>query len=128
MPTSIPMIFYALIANASVGAMFLGGLVPAGLMAPSLMVVIAIIARRRDFPREPRSSWAQTPAILGRALPPLALPGILARLDLFRHHHAHRSRGDRGELRARCSRSSSIARCGSPVAARSSPTRCGPRP
>ena len=29
-PTSIPMIFYALIANASVGAMFLGGLVPAG--------------------------------------------------------------------------------------------------
>src|SRR5882672_1555572 len=28
MPTSIPMIFYALIANASVGAMFLGGLMP----------------------------------------------------------------------------------------------------
>ena len=38
MPTSIPMIFYALIANASVGAMFLGGLVPAGLMAASMMV------------------------------------------------------------------------------------------
>lgn len=77
MPTSIPMIFYALIANASVGAMFLGGLVPAAMMALAMMVVIALIARRRDFPREPRKTWAETPAIFGRALAPLALPGIL---------------------------------------------------
>ncbi|MFY9762053.1 MAG: TRAP transporter large permease [Xanthobacteraceae bacterium] len=77
MPTSIPMIFYALIANASVGAMFLGGLVPAGLIALSLMIVIAGIARRRDFPRETRTTWSQTPAVLGRALPAIALPGIL---------------------------------------------------
>jgi C4-dicarboxylate transporter, DctM subunit len=77
MPTSIPMIFYALIANASVGAMFLGGLVPAGLMALAMMFVIAIVARRRKFPRETRKSWSQTPAILGRALAPMALPGIL---------------------------------------------------
>lgn len=77
MPTSIPMIFYALIANASVGAMFLGGLIPAGMMALALMGVIAIIARKRNFPREERMSWAQMPAILGRAILPLALPGIL---------------------------------------------------
>jgi tripartite ATP-independent transporter DctM subunit len=77
MPTSIPMIFYALIANASVGAMFIGGLVPAGLMAASMMIVIAIVARRRGFPREPRTSWAQMPGIFGRAVPALALPGIL---------------------------------------------------
>jgi C4-dicarboxylate transporter DctM subunit len=77
MPTSIPMIFYALIANASVGAMFLGGLVPAGLMALSLMVVIAVIARRRQFPREKRVGWGETPAVLRRALLPIALPGIL---------------------------------------------------
>jgi C4-dicarboxylate transporter DctM subunit len=77
MPTSIPMIFYALIANASVGAMFLGGLIPAGLMALALMAVIAIMARRRGFPRETRTAWAAVPAILGRALLPIALPGIL---------------------------------------------------
>ncbi len=77
MPTSIPMIFYALIANASVGAMFLGGLIPAGLMALALMAVIALIARRRGFPREPRASWSAMPAILGRAVLPIALPGIL---------------------------------------------------
>jgi tripartite ATP-independent transporter DctM subunit len=77
MPTSIPMIFYALIANASVGAMFLGGLVPAGMMALSMMLVIGIVARRRDFPRETRTPWAEMPGVLGRALLPLALPGIL---------------------------------------------------
>ena len=77
MPTSIPMIFYALIANASVGAMFLGGLVPAAMMAAALMGVIAIIARRRNFPREERVPWSAMPAVLGRALAPLALPGIL---------------------------------------------------
>jgi len=77
MPTSIPMIFYALIANASVGAMFLGGLVPAALMAMSMMIVIGIVARRRNFPREERVAWAAMPAVLGRAVLPLALPGIL---------------------------------------------------
>ncbi|MDB5601584.1 MAG: permease [Xanthobacteraceae bacterium] len=77
MPTSIPMIFYALIANASVGAMFLGGLIPAAMMALALMGVIAIIARKRNFPREEKTTWAQMPAIFGRALLPLALPGIL---------------------------------------------------
>lgn len=77
MPTSIPMIFYALIANASVGAMFLGGLIPAALMAISMMVVIAIVARRRNFPREERVPWSAMPRVFGRALLPLALPGIL---------------------------------------------------
>jgi C4-dicarboxylate transporter, DctM subunit len=77
MPTSIPMIFYALIANASVGAMFMGGLVPAALMAASMMAVIAVVARRRGFPREPRMLWSQMPAIFGRALAPIALPGLL---------------------------------------------------
>jgi tripartite ATP-independent transporter DctM subunit len=77
MPTSIPMIFYALIANASVGAMFLGGLVPAGMMALSMMLVIGIVARRRNFPRETRTPWADMPGVLSRALLPLALPGIL---------------------------------------------------
>jgi C4-dicarboxylate transporter DctM subunit len=71
------MIFYALIANASVGAMFLGGLVPAGLMALSMMIVIGLVSRRRNFPREARTAWAQMPAILGQALLPIALPAIL---------------------------------------------------
>ena len=77
MPTSIPMIFYALIANASVGAMLLGGLVPVGLLAVALMVVVAIVSIRRGFPREARTPLRELPAILSRAILPLALPGLL---------------------------------------------------
>ena len=77
MPTSIPMIFYALIANASVGAMLLGGLVPAALMAAALMAAIGVISRCRDFPREPRTPWHSLPGIFVRAIPPLLLPVIL---------------------------------------------------
>ena len=76
-PPSIPMIFYSLIANTSVGAMFLAGLVPAALMAAALMVAIAIIAKRRNFPREVPTPFAEIPRLLWRALPPLALPGLL---------------------------------------------------
>jgi tripartite ATP-independent transporter DctM subunit len=76
-PPSIPMIFYALIANASVGALFLAGVAPALLTAFILCVAIAYIARRRGFPVETPPPWAQIPRIVLRALPPLALPGIL---------------------------------------------------
>jgi tripartite ATP-independent transporter DctM subunit len=76
-PPSIAMIFYALIANASVGALFLAGLAPAALMAAALMVCIAVIAGRRNFPAEPPLPWRSVPAIFARALLPLALPAIL---------------------------------------------------
>src|SRR6476646_4288538 len=76
-PPSIPMIFYALIANASVGALFLAGLLPALLIAVALMCAIGIVARRRGFPAEPRVAWRALPPILLAALAPLALPGIL---------------------------------------------------
>ena len=77
MPTSIPMIFYALIANASVGAMLLGGLIPAALLAAALMAAVGIIARRRNFPREAPTPWSVLPGIFVRAIPPLLLPVIL---------------------------------------------------
>jgi C4-dicarboxylate transporter, DctM subunit len=76
-PPSIPMIFYALIANASVGALFLAGIVPAVFTALALMGAISLMAHRRNFPPEqPPPSIRMLPA-LAAALPPLALPGIL---------------------------------------------------
>jgi C4-dicarboxylate transporter DctM subunit len=76
-PPSIPMIFYALIANASVGALFLAGIVPAVFTALALMGTILLIARRRNFPPEqPQPAIRVLPAFVA-ALPPLALPGIL---------------------------------------------------
>ena len=76
-PPSIPMIFYALIANVSVGAMFLAGVIPAIGSAAAMMIAIAVIARRRNFPRETPPPWRDIGPIFLRALPPLALPGLL---------------------------------------------------
>jgi C4-dicarboxylate transporter, DctM subunit len=76
-PPSIPMIFYALIANTSVGALFLAGVVPALGTALALMTAVAVIARRRNFPRETPMGWRELGPVFLRALPPLALPGIL---------------------------------------------------
>ena len=76
-PPSIPMIFYALIANASVGALFLAGVVPALATTLILMLTISVIARRRNFPAETPPPWRDIPPIFLRALPPLALPGLL---------------------------------------------------
>src|SRR6266700_1134696 len=42
-PPSIPMVLYALVSGASVGALFIGGIVPGLLMAAAMMLVIVWI-------------------------------------------------------------------------------------
>ncbi len=48
-PPSIPMVFYSMLSGASVGALFLGGMVPGLLMAIALMIYVSMIAKKRDF-------------------------------------------------------------------------------
>lgn len=50
-PPSIPMIFYSMLSGASIGALFMGGMVPGVLIGISLMAYIAYIAHKRDYPR-----------------------------------------------------------------------------
>lgn len=76
-PPSIPMVIYALVSGTSVGALFLGGVIPGLLMALVLMVAVHIIATRRKMPKDdpvPRSEW---PQILLRGALPLSLPVVL---------------------------------------------------
>jgi tripartite ATP-independent transporter DctM subunit len=76
-PPSIPMIIYALISNASIGYLFLGGVVPGLLMAALQMVLVAIDARRKGFPVEPPTPIRELPGITLRALPALMMPVVL---------------------------------------------------
>lgn len=76
-PPSIPMVLYALVSGQSIGYLFLGGIIPGILMAASLMVAIAIIARKRNFPVEPPVPLVQMPRLTARAFPALLLPIIL---------------------------------------------------
>jgi C4-dicarboxylate transporter DctM subunit len=76
-PPSIPMIIYALVSGASVGALFLGGVVPGFLMAGLMMFVVHVIAVKRDMPRDdpvPRSEWA---GLIFRGALPLSMPIVL---------------------------------------------------
>jgi tripartite ATP-independent transporter DctM subunit len=57
-PPSIPFVIYGSLANVSVGALFLAGIVPGLLMAVALMALIAVSAKHMNLPR-------------GDALPPL---------------------------------------------------------
>jgi tripartite ATP-independent transporter DctM subunit len=49
-PPSIPMIFYAMLSGASIGALFIGGVLPGLLIGAALMIYIAIIAHKRNYP------------------------------------------------------------------------------
>ncbi len=49
-PPSIPMIFIGVISGISIGKLFLGGLVPGLLMGAALVVLIAVMTRRRNYP------------------------------------------------------------------------------
>jgi len=76
-PPSIPMVIYALVSGASVGALFLGGVVPGFLMAALMMLVVHIIAVKRNMPKDdpvPRSEWA---GLIFRGALPLSMPIVL---------------------------------------------------
>ena len=76
-PPSIPMVLYALISDASIGYLFLGGVIPGLLLGLSFMVMNTMIARRRGFPVEPPVPMREVPEITISALPALMLPVIL---------------------------------------------------
>jgi tripartite ATP-independent transporter DctM subunit len=71
------MILYALVSDASIGYLFLGGAVPGLLMAASQMVIVGITARRKNFPVEPPTPLGKLPGITWRAFPTLMMPVVL---------------------------------------------------
>ncbi|MBN8293380.1 TRAP transporter large permease [Rhodobacter sp. NTK016B] len=76
-PPSIPMVLYALNSNTSVGALFLGGIVPGLMMGVGLMITIAIIAPRMDLPASDPMSRSEILRALGGAILPMTLPVVL---------------------------------------------------
>ena len=76
-PPSIPMVIYALVSGTSVGALFLGGLLPGLLMAALLMVGVHFIATRRNMPQDDPVPAGALPGILLRGFLPLTLPVVL---------------------------------------------------
>ncbi|HEV7328771.1 MAG TPA: TRAP transporter large permease [Bosea sp. (in: a-proteobacteria)] len=76
-PPSIPMVIYALVSDASIGFLFLGGVIPGLLMALAQMAIVASAAKRRNFPVEPPIPLRRLPGITWRAFPALMMPVVL---------------------------------------------------
>ncbi|WP_431281742.1 TRAP transporter large permease [Humitalea sp. 24SJ18S-53] len=76
-PPSIPMVLYALVADASIGFLFLGGVIPGLLMALAQMGINSWMAHRHDFPISERVPLREFPRLTLEAFPALLMPVIL---------------------------------------------------
>ena len=76
-PPSIPMVMYALVSDASIGYLFLGGVVPGLIMTVVMMAITTWIAHKRDIPPEEKVPVRKLPGITFRAMPALLMPIIL---------------------------------------------------
>lgn len=80
-PPSLPMVIYGMMASTSVGALFIGGILPGFLMAAIMMCVVAYYALKNHYPRDPfptaRQVWeAFKGGILPAVTPVIIIGGI----------------------------------------------------
>lgn len=83
LPPSIVMVVYGAVTETSIGHLFMAGVAPGILLTAALMAVVAVIARRRNLPRQPRASWRTVlktgrDAFWGLILVVLVMGGIYA--------------------------------------------------
>ncbi len=76
-PPSIPMVLFGVLGNVSVGALFIGGIIPGVLMGLFMMAVVSTVAKRRGFPLQKRATLGQIARASYRAVLPLLSPVIL---------------------------------------------------
>ncbi|MCG6904475.1 MAG: TRAP transporter large permease [Rhodobacter sp.] len=76
-PPSIPMVLYALVSNASIGYLFLGGILPGLIMGAVLMAMNWFLSHYRGFLTEDPVPLSELPRLTGEAFPALLMPAIL---------------------------------------------------
>lgn len=76
-PPSTGMVLYAMMAEESVGTLFIAGVLPGIIMAAAMCLIVYIAAKRRNYPISPRVTWKERGRALWRAVPALLSPVIL---------------------------------------------------
>lgn len=76
-PPSIAFIIFAAATETSVGRLFLGGAIPGLLLGIFLMAQAYVVARRNDYPREPRMPYRERVRATAVGLPVLVIPIIV---------------------------------------------------
>lgn len=76
-PPSIPMIIYAGLTNASIGALFLGGIIPGVLIGLGMMTFIYFRAGKKGYPRAERAKFKEFLKLVKETIPALITPIII---------------------------------------------------
>ena len=76
-PPSTGLVLYAMMAEESVGTLFIAGVLPGIIMAAAMCLIVYITAKRRNYPISPRVTWKERGRALWRAVPALLSPVIL---------------------------------------------------
>jgi tripartite ATP-independent transporter DctM subunit len=76
-PPSLPMIVYGVVAETSIGGLFIGAIIPGFLMAGALMLMVWRMAVKRDMPRETFPSGAEAWAAFKGAFWALMAPVVM---------------------------------------------------
>jgi len=76
-PPSIPMVFYSMLSGTSVGALFMGGVVPGLILGLTMMAYVAVIAVKRDFPRGKSYPLKQFIVLFLKSIPALLTVVVL---------------------------------------------------
>jgi TRAP-type C4-dicarboxylate transport system permease large subunit len=64
-PPSLPFVIYGMMANVSVGALFLAGILPGALMAVLMMLTVAYYAHKNGWGADVKFDWARLMKALG---------------------------------------------------------------
>ena len=76
-PPSIPMIIYGVLTGVSIGALFMGGILPGILVGASLMLVAWVIARKKGYRGDEKAGGAKIWATFKDAALALLMPVII---------------------------------------------------
>jgi tripartite ATP-independent transporter DctM subunit len=76
-PPSIPMVVYGVVSGASIGGLFLGGIVPGLLCTLAMMIMLYIVAGRISLPVHPRATWRQIRSSFIVSFPALLTPVVI---------------------------------------------------
>lgn len=76
-PPSIPLVIYGVLADASIGRLFLGGVVPGVITGGALMIMISFLARRRNLPISEPVTRREAMIAGRKAILPLMTPVII---------------------------------------------------
>jgi tripartite ATP-independent transporter DctM subunit len=76
-PPSLPFVIYGMMANVSIGALFLGGIIPGAVMTIFMMLYVYYCARRYNMGRDQEFRWKTLGVTFIAAVPALLTPTII---------------------------------------------------